>query len=105
MSGSDSDSMRSYANLNQQGAPSNAELSERIARVEAKQDSTMEKIDLLVDRIDSDVSGISDLLGDVEGKVSNKLLPQHRKMWMSYQAMKWAIALLASTGAVKHFLF
>jgi hypothetical protein len=76
---------------------SNSGLSERLARVEEKQERTLDKIDLLVDRINADLDG-------VETKLFGTVLPQHRKLWLTYEAIRWGVAFLAASGLVVYLL-
>lgn len=73
------------------GYPSNVELGQRLARVEAKQDAQMEKLDYISDQLDGRLSTVS-------GKVET-MLPRHNRMWFVYRGSKWLLGALIAGGA------
>lgn len=73
------------------GYPSNVELGQRLARVEAKQDAQMEKLDYISEQLDGRLSVVS-------GKVET-MLPRHNRMWIVYRGGKWLLGGLIAGGA------
>lgn len=73
------------------GYPSNVELGQRLARVEAKQDAQMEKLEFISEQLDERLSTVS-------GKVET-MLPRHNRMWMVYRGGKWLLGGLIAGGA------
>lgn len=73
------------------GYPSNIELGQRLARVEAKQDAQMEKLDYISEQLDGRLSTVS-------GKVET-MLPRHNRMWFVYKGSKWLLGALIAGGA------
>lgn len=61
--------------------PSNPELAQRLARVEEKQDFTVEKIEEIADSLDEDLDELEE--------TQTGLLERNRKMWFAFQAVKW----------------
>lgn len=73
------------------GYPSNVELGQRLARVEAKQDAQMEKLDYISDQLDGRLSVLNE-------KVET-MLPRHNRMWIIYRGGKWLLGALIAGGA------
>jgi hypothetical protein len=71
--------------------PSNVELGQRLARVEAKQDAQLEKLDYISEQLDGRLSAVS-------GKVDT-MLPRHNRMWFVYRGSKWLLGALIAGGA------
>lgn len=74
-------------------APTNAELAERMARVEEKQDGTIETLERIEGHVDGRLSGI-------EEKQDAEIEPKTRRMWLLYQGGKWLVGMGATGGAV-----
>lgn len=72
------------------GAESNAELAQRLARVEEQINHQSEVLDRIEQRVDEDHD-------QLESRV-DKIQPQHAQVWMLYQGSKWALALSSGGG-------
>lgn len=73
---------------NQLFAPPNSELAERIARVDEKQQATLETVERIEDNLDSRLSEVE----KSERKVD--------RLWLVLQGGKWLVATGAATGGV-----
>lgn len=73
------------------GPPSNSQLTERLARVEEKQDHVVAQIDRVAESLDEDLAEIETSVEAIE--------PRHERLWHTYQAIKW-VATITITGGV-----
>lgn len=72
------------------GAPSNAELSERLARVEEKQDYVAERVDEIGDTLDGELATVEDNLATVEER--------NARLWILYQGGKWITVTVSGSS-------
>lgn len=78
------------------GVPANAELAERLARVEEKQDHVVEQVDHVADQIDESLEEVQEDVDDMK--------PEHQKLMTAYRAGKWLVGLAATSGFVAALL-
>ena len=80
------------------GAPSNAELAERMARVEEGVDHVETQLDHHGDTLERIEDRLADDL-DAKGERIEGMEPKVRQMWLTQQAAKWLI-MVGSGGGV-----
>lgn len=75
-------------------APSNSKLAERMARVEAglehvdtKLDHHGETLDRIADNLDSQLDETAEEVEEIK--------PQHKRLWLTHQALKWFVGVSA----------
>ena len=69
---------------------SRREVSIRLARLEEKQDAQMEKLDIIAQQLDGELSTISEEVDTIR--------PRHNRLWFVYQGGKWIIGGLLAGG-------
>ena len=62
----------------------------RLARLEEKQDAQIEKLDLIAEQLDEELSSVS--------KEVMTIRPRHNRLWFIYQGSKWIIGGLLAGG-------
>lgn len=73
------------------GYPPAIEITDRLARLEEKQDGQSEKLDIILEQLDGRLS-------TVNAKVE-MMLPRHNRMWFVYKGSKWLLGALIAGGA------
>lgn len=67
------------------GVQSNAELSERLGRVEEQIEHQSDVLERIETRLDEDTDQLAQRVEGIE--------PQHRRLWFTYQGAKWLLVL------------
>lgn len=74
------------------GAPSNSELAERTARIEANVEHVAETVDRIDDKLDAEMADVQDDVDDIK--------PEHKRLWLTYQAAKWGAGIASGGGVI-----
>lgn len=82
--------------MSSQGPPSNSELTQRITRVEEKIDHQSETLDRIEQQLSDDHQDLTERLERME--------PRHKRLWHTYQAGKWLIAVGSGGGVLAALL-
>lgn len=62
----------------------------RLARLEEKQDAQIEKLDLIAEQLDGELSSVSEEVKSIR--------PKHNRLWIVYQGGKWVVGGLLAGG-------
>lgn len=79
-----------------EGAPSNAELAERMARVEESLDHVDHKLDHIADCLDDSLTETQETVKEIKA--------EHNRLWLVYQGAKWAVVVGSGSSVLALFI-
>lgn len=85
------------------GIPSNTELAERMAHVEATLDHVDDKLDHQAATLNRIADRLEDNLTETQETIE-KIESEHTRLWLVYQGVKWAIVVGSGSSLLALFM-